>query len=118
MTRENLARAAVEAVLCSLADAIEFLRACGITPARVVLTGGAAKSAAVRQIAPAIFGLPVAVPEPAEYVALGAARQAAWALARGPGPPPWPGPESSDYQAEPVPQVREKYAALRDATAP
>ena len=48
---------------------------------RVLLTGGAAKSEAVRAIAPAVFGLPVAVPEPAEYVALGAARQAAWALA-------------------------------------
>jgi xylulokinase len=117
-TPENLARAAVEAVLCSLADAVDCLRPCGISPRRIVLTGGAARSQAVRAIAPAVFGLPVAVPEPAEYVALGAARQAAWALARGSGPPPWPGPESSDYQAEPVPQVREKYAALRDATAP
>ena len=33
MTRENMARAAVEAVLCSLADAIDCLRPCGITPA-------------------------------------------------------------------------------------
>jgi xylulokinase len=79
-TPENLARAAVEAVLCSLADAIDCLRPCGITPRRVLLTGGAAKSEAVRRIAPAIFGLPVAVPGAAEYVALGAARQAAWAI--------------------------------------
>ena len=79
-TPENLARAAVEAVLCSLADAVDCLRPCGITPARIVLTGGAARSEAVRTIAPAVFGLPVAVPEAAEYVALGAARQAAWAL--------------------------------------
>ena len=79
-TPENLARAAVESVLCSLADAIDCLRPCGITPGRIVLTGGAAKSAAVQAIAPAIFGLPVVVPEAAEYVALGAARQAAWAL--------------------------------------
>src|ERR1700729_4020544 len=92
MTRQNVARAAVEAVLCSLADAIDCLRPCGITPARIVLTGGAAQSAAVRQIAPAIFGLPVAVPEAAEYVAIGAARQAAWALSGAAEPPSWPTP--------------------------
>ena len=79
-TQENLARAAVEAVLCSLADAIDNLADCGITAQRVILIGGAARSEAVRRIAPAIFGVPVTVPEPAEYVALGAARQAAWAL--------------------------------------
>src|SRR6185312_11656258 len=50
-TSENLARAAVEAVLCSLADAIDCLRPCGISPGRIVLTGGAAKSEAVRLIA-------------------------------------------------------------------
>jgi xylulokinase len=117
MTRENLALAAVEAVLCSLADAIDFLRPCGITPARIVLTGGAAKSAAVRQIAPAIFGLPVAVPEAAEYVALGAARQAAWALSGGAGPPAWPTSASVTYEATATPEVRERYAALRDDAA-
>ena len=79
-TPENLARAAVEAVLCSLADAIDNLADCGIAAQRVVLIGGAARSPAVRRIAPAVFGVPVTVPEPAEYVALGAARQAAWAL--------------------------------------
>ena len=88
-TPENLARAAVEAVLCSLADAVDCLRPCGISPRRVVLTGGAAKSEAVRTIAPAVFGLPVAVPEAAEYVALGAARQAAWALSGAAAPPAW-----------------------------
>jgi xylulokinase len=89
-----------------------------VRPRRVLLIGGGARSEAVRVLAPGILGTTVVVPEAAEYVAIGAARQAAWALARGSGPPPWPGPESSDYQAEPVPQVREKYAALRDATAP
>ena len=53
--------------------------AVGITPRRC-LTGGAAKSEAVRTIAPAVFALPVVVPEAAEYVALGGARRAAWAL--------------------------------------
>ncbi len=95
-TPENLARAAVEAVLCSLADAIDCLRPCGITPGRIVLTGGAARSEAVRAIAPAVFGLPVVVPEAAEYVALGAARQAAWALAGTAEPPVLAGPAVGD----------------------
>jgi len=116
-TQQNLARAAVEAVLCSLADAIDYLRPRGITPGRVVLTGGAAKSAAIRQIAPAIFGLPVAVPEPAEYVALGAARQAAWALSGADSPPAWPAPLAVTYEADPAVEVREQYAALRDDAA-
>jgi xylulokinase len=117
-TSENLARAAVEALLCSLADAIGNLADCGIATERVILIGGAARSEAVRRIAPAIFGVPVTVPRPAEYVALGAARQAAWALAGSASPPAWALPGSSaEYTAEPVPQVRERYAALRDATA-
>jgi xylulokinase len=116
-TPENLARAAIEAVLCSLADAIDCLRPAGITARRVVLSGGAAKSAAVRRIAPAIFGLPVAVPEPAEYVARGAARQAAWALSGAAEPPEWPAPEAVTYEADATPEVREQYAALRDDAA-
>ena len=117
-TPENLARAAVEALLCSLADAIGSLADCGIAAERVVLIGGAARSEAVRRIAPAIFGVPVTVPQPAEYVALGAARQAAWALSGAASSPDWPLPGlSAEYTAEPVPLVRERYAALRDATA-
>jgi xylulokinase len=116
-TPENLARAAVEAVLCSLADAIDNLGACGITPRRVVLIGGAAKSAAIRAIAPGVFGVPVTVPEPAEYVALGAARQAAWALSGASAPPDWPARPATMYEAPPVPAVREQYAALREDAA-
>jgi xylulokinase len=129
-TPENLARAAVEAVLCSLADAIDNLADCGITARRVILIGGAARSEAVRRIAPVIFGVPVTVPEsagsaglggrppsPPEWVALGAARQAAWALSGAAEPPAWPPTgTSAEYTAEPVPLVRERYAALRDAT--
>ncbi|HEY2578222.1 MAG TPA: FGGY family carbohydrate kinase [Streptosporangiaceae bacterium] len=118
-TRQNLARAAVEAVLCSLADAMDHLAAAtGLTPRRVLLIGGAARSEAVRAIAPGIFGTEVAVPEPAEYVAIGAARQAAWALAGGGAPPPWPAPEAAVYRGGPAWPVREKYAALRAAQAP
>lgn len=116
-TPENLARAAVEAVLCSLADAIDCLRPCGITPERILLTGGAARSEAVRVIAPAVFGLPVAVPEAAEYVALGAARQAAWALSGTAEPPSWPARPSATHEGAMTPGVREQYGALRDDAA-
>jgi xylulokinase len=117
-TPENLARAAVEALLCSLADAIGNLADCGIAAERVILIGGAARSEAGRRIAPAVFGMPVTVPQPAEYVALGAAQQAAWALSGAASPPGWPAAGSSaEYTAEPDPLVRERYAALRDATA-
>jgi xylulokinase len=117
-TPENLARSAVEAVLCSLADAIDHVRsATGIVARRIVLIGGAARSGAIRSIAPAIFGVPVTVPEPAEYVALGAARQAAWALAGTKSPPEWPGRPSTTYMAETFPEIRQRYAMLRDDAA-
>jgi len=127
-TAENLARAAVEAVLCSLADAIDQVTAVTtVAPRRIVLIGGAARSEAIRQVAPAIFGVPVTVPEPAEDVALGAARQAAWALGLASGaplpgssasqPPAWPARPAQTYEAAPHPQVREQYAALRDDAA-
>ena len=80
MSPENVARAHVEGMLCGLADGLDALTAQGIVPQRVLLIGGAARSRAVRAIAPEIFGLPVTLPDPAEYVALGAAKQAAWSL--------------------------------------
>jgi xylulokinase len=80
-TRENLARAAVEGMLGGLAAGLDALRGLGVPLERALLIGGAAQSEAVRQIAPEVFGMPVEVPAPGEYVALGAARQAAGVLA-------------------------------------
>jgi xylulokinase len=79
-TPPNLARAAVEGVACSLADGLKAVTDLGIVARRVILVGGGARSEAVRQIVADVFGLPVHVPEPAEYVADGAARQAAGVL--------------------------------------
>ncbi|WP_341956503.1 xylulokinase [Microbacterium sp. LWH13-1.2] len=76
-TRENLARAAVEGMLRGLGAGLDALRELGIPLERALLIGGGAQSEAVRRIAPGILGLAVDVPEPGEYVALGAARQAA-----------------------------------------
>ncbi|MCP1428936.1 xylulokinase [Microbacterium foliorum] len=76
-TRANLARAAVEGMLRGLGAGLDALRELGIPLERALLIGGGAQSEAVRRIAPDILGLAVEVPEPGEYVALGAARQAA-----------------------------------------
>jgi xylulokinase len=117
-TAENLARAAVEAVLASLAEVAALLpQSHGPTPERVLLIGGAAQSEAIRAAAPGIFGAPVDVPDPEEYVALGAARQAAWALAGTPDPPAWPRRPAQRYEGPAHPGIRERFAALRDATA-
>ena len=80
-TPANLARAAVEGVLCSLADGLAALQAQGVEARRVILVGGGAQSAAVQPAASQLLGLPVLVPAPGEYVADGAARQAAAVLA-------------------------------------
>ncbi|MEV0048968.1 xylulokinase [Saccharopolyspora shandongensis] len=96
MTPENLARAAVEGMLCGLAVGVDALRAEDIEVGRVLLIGGAAQSRAVQVVAPLIFGVPVTVPAPAEYVARGAARQAAWALAGTPNPPEWQLPGATE----------------------
>lgn len=118
-TREDLARAAFEALLCSLADGVDHLVAkTGITPRRILMVGGAAGNAAVHAVAPAIFGSPVTVPAPGEYVALGAARQAAWALGGTTAPPTWGSANAETHDAEPTPHVREAYAQLRDRTIP
>ena len=118
-TRADLARAAFEALLCSLADAVDaLLAATREQPRRVLLVGGAARSPAVRELAPAILGRPVALPPPGEYVARGAARQAAWALSGAAEPPAWPLPDTETLEAEPTPAVRERYAVLRDHPAP
>lgn len=112
-----LARAAVEGVLCGLADGLDALRAQGVPVGRVLLVGGGARSEALRRIAPAVLGVPVVVPEPGEYVAVGAARQAAWTLAGSEGPPPWAVPVGATYDADPVPAVRARYAEVRELTA-
>ncbi|MCU1607256.1 MAG: xylB [Modestobacter sp.] len=112
-----LARAAVEGLLCGLADGLEAVAGGGTPVRRVLLVGGGARSEAVRRLAPAVLGVPVLVPPPGEYVADGAARQAAWVLAGGDTPPAWPTTETEVLEADPQPRVRERYAEVRDLTA-
>jgi xylulokinase len=115
-TAANFARAAIEAVLATLAEAADLIAAQGASRERVLLIGGGARSEAARRLAPGILGVPVLVPAPEEYVALGAARQAAWALAGTPEPPEWPRHLAEEYTGPAEPVVRQRLAWLRHAT--
>ncbi|MEV5710820.1 xylulokinase [Actinoallomurus sp. NPDC052274] len=113
-TPAHLARAAIEGMLCGLADGLDALVAQGARADRVLLIGGAARSEAVRRIAPTVFGRPVLVPPIGEYVAEGAAAQAAWALSGAAEPPRWEREGLATYEADAVPAIRERYAEARD----
>ncbi|MFG2057046.1 xylulokinase [Micromonospora sp. NPDC048930] len=126
-TPAHLARAAVEGMLCALADGLDALLAQGARAERIILVGGGARSAAVRRIAPQVFGRPVVVPPPGEYVADGAARQAAWVALGGAEPPSWTIADTEAYGVDggwagggdadgagSVPAVRARYARARD----
>ena len=77
VSREQLARAAIEGVLCNLLEGADHLPA---TDGRLVLAGGGARSAAYRQVVADLTQRPVFVPDDEELVARGAAIQAAAVL--------------------------------------
>jgi xylulokinase len=113
----HLARAAVEGLLCGVADGLDALvEQAGSAVRRVLLVGGGAASEAVRRIAPTILGRPVEVPPLGEYVARGAARQAAWVLTGDPEPPAWQLSGAEVFDADPAPAVRRRYADARELT--
>jgi len=116
-TREDLARAAVEGMLSAQADGLAAMAAQGLTAKRVLLIGGASASEAVRRIAPSVFGVDVEVPPSAEYVALGAAKQAAWALTGSKTPPQWKTGDTARLTGTAAASVSEQYATLRDETS-
>jgi xylulokinase len=120
VTREDLARAAVEGVVCGLLDALDALAA--VVPldhGPLVLVGGGARSPAFRRVLADLAVRPVEVPADTESVATGACVQAAavllgrplhevqaaWGLGGGTVLDPDP--------AVDAPAVRAAYAALR-----
>jgi xylulokinase len=112
----DIARAMVEGMLCGLADAVDALEKLGVNVKRIILIGGAAKNPAVSQIAAALFGREVLVPPAGEYVANGAARQAAWALLGGDAAPIWDLGKIEKVNAAATPDVVVRYRTLRDQT--
>ena len=72
----------------------------------------------VAQVAATMFSVPVEVPPSGEYVADGAARQAAWALSGTTNPPEWSSLRAGTttrLDPSPVPIIRVAYAAARTA---
>jgi xylulokinase len=122
--REQLARAAVEGVVCGLLDGLDALASFAPTGGRLVLVGGGGRSRAVRQVLADLTGREVTVPRGSEQVSAGACVQAAAVLT---GTDPTGVADAWDLRAgdlvEPGPgaavtaDVRASYGALRDATA-
>ena len=76
-TRAHMTRAVLEGVCFALRDSVEILRELGVAPEALLLTGGGAKSALIRQLQADIFGLPVQTVNREEGGAYGAALLAA-----------------------------------------
>jgi xylulokinase len=112
----DIARAMIEGMLCGLVDAVDALEQLGVSINRVLLIGGAAKNPAISSIASSLFGREVLIPQPGEYVADGAARQAAWALSGNANPPQWNLGEVTSARAAHTPDVVTRYRELRDRT--
>ncbi len=122
--REQLARAAVEGVVCGLLDGLDALRAFAPADGRLILVGGGARSRAYRQVLADLSGRTVLVPSGDEHVADGACVQAAavaaggdtadvaerWKLGDGELVEPGAGSTAAI-------DVRAAYAAVRDAAA-
>ena len=113
----DIARAMIEGMLCGLVDAVDALSKLGVGVKRILLIGGAAKNPAIASIASALFGHEVLVPPPGEYVADGAARQAAWALLGNESAPVWNLGKIESVTSKPTPDVVENYRTLRDRTS-
>lgn len=79
VTREDLARAAIEGVVCNLLAGVDELMRWdpAVGTGRVVIVGGGARSDAYRHLVADLTGRPVVIPDAEELVALGAAVQAA-----------------------------------------
>lgn len=109
-TRPTLARAAIEGMLSGLAVGLEAIQAQGVEVRRVLLIGGAAANDAVARIAAQVFDAEIVVPAAGEYVALGAARQAAGVLAG--GPVDWTVATTRAVDPDHRPIIRSQYDAV------
>jgi len=105
----------IEGMLCGLTDAVDALIALGVSVQRIVIIGGAAKNSAIPVIASALMGREVVVPPAGEYVANGAAKQAAWAHLG--HMPVWNLGDVTHHASTPSPDVMDRYRTLRDNTA-
>lgn len=111
---QDIARAMVEGMLAGLADAVDSLVQLGVNINRILLIGGAAKNPAIPVIASALFGREVLLPPPGEYVANGAAKQAAWALLG--SMPQWDLGKVEHHNSPATADVMDRYKELKEKT--
>lgn len=76
-TRAHMTRAVLEGISFALRDSLTILQSLGLSPHRVLLTGGGARSAFIRRLQAEVFGLPVTTVNREEGPAYGAALLAA-----------------------------------------
>ncbi|MDO4252971.1 MAG: xylulokinase [Rothia sp. (in: high G+C Gram-positive bacteria)] len=119
-SRADLARAMLEGLACSVREGLEKLLAAqgACQPRRIILIGGGAKSLALRQVLAQVLGIDIFVPQPAEFVALGAARQAAWALSGDRQPPQWPQAPMRQIAAVEQAHIYRQYLTYRNQLYP
>jgi xylulokinase len=110
-TPENLARAAVEGMLCPLADAVDALAAAGLPARRILLLGDVSSEPVVQEAARQVFELPVSVVSDGDPVAGGAAAQAVWAKTHRRAP--WSIPLSESRDPDPRPVIRDQFRWAR-----
>lgn len=78
MTPGHMARAAIEGVTLGLNYGLNRMRALGVSPTEVRLTGGGSMNPLWRQVAADVFNCPVVCPSAREGAAFGAALHAQW----------------------------------------
>lgn len=103
-TPAHLARAAMEGTTLGLNYGLNRLRALGLTPREIRLTGGGSRSAIWRQIAADVFDCPVVCPVSDEGAAYGAALHAMWV---------W---EHTRGTGRPIAEIAGRFVAMDDGT--
>ena len=112
-TKENIARASIEGVIAGMIYAARAVERLGVSYSRILIIGGAAKNSAVQQISADLFGRTIQIPAIGEYVADGAAKQAAWALSGKEKPPNWSLGEIKEVNSRNSdPEIVESYMEL------
>jgi len=103
-TAAHLARAAMEGATLGLNYGLNRLRALGVVPREIRLTGGGSRSALWRQIAADVFDCPVVCPSTEEGAAYGAALHALWVWGHATG------------GGRPITDITREFVAMDDAT--
>jgi xylulokinase len=103
-TAAHMARAAMEGATLGLNYGLNRLRALGLAPREIRLTGGGSRSAVWRRIAADVFDCPVVCPASEEGAAYGAALHALWV---------W---EHATGAGRPIVEITRHFVSMDDAT--